>query len=113
MFERAVAVDIADWRKQIDDLDIRLVELLNRRAEAAREIGKLKRNTSMPIYEPDRENTIFENVRKANRGPLPDSELRQVYERIIDVMRNIQKQEIVAEDQATDRRTEFDLELND
>jgi chorismate mutase len=106
-------MDIADWRKQIDELDIRLVELLNRRAQAAQEIGKLKRNTSMPIYEPNRERIIFENVCKANRGPLPDSELRHVYERIIDVMRNIQKREMVGESGQPEARTEFDLELND
>lgn len=91
-------MDIAGWRRQIDDLDRRLVELLNERAKAAHEIGKLKRNTNMPIYEPDRERVIFENVCRANRGPLPDSELRQVYERIIDVMRNIQKNEIQPEE---------------
>jgi chorismate mutase len=106
-------MDIADWRKQIDELDVRLVELINRRAQAAQEIGKLKRNTSMPIYEPNRERIIFENVCKANRGPLPDSELRHVYERIIDVMRNIQKREMVADSGATEAGTEFDLELND
>ena len=106
-------MDIADWRKQIDELDVRLVELINRRAQAAQEIGKLKRNTSMPIYEPNRERIIFENVCKANRGPLPDSELRHVYERIIDVMRNIQKREMVADSGEREARTEFDLELND
>ena len=94
-------MDIADWRKKIDELDCRLVELLNQRASAAQEIGKLKRNTSMPIYEPDREKIIFENVRKANRGPLPDSELRGVYERIIDVMRNLQKNEIAPASKAS------------
>ena len=103
-------MDIADWRKKIDELDTRLVELLNRRAEAAREIGRLKRNTNMPIYEPDRERIIFENVRKANHGPLPDGDLRQVYERIIDVMRNIQKQEIVPTEQPAALGTEFDLD---
>jgi chorismate mutase len=106
-------MDIADWRHKIDELDRRLVELLNERAQAAHEIGKLKRNTSMPIYEPLREKTIFENVQRANRGPLPESELRQVYERIIDVMRNIQKNEIKPNMQATDGRTEFDREVND
>ena len=106
-------MDIADWRKQIDDLDRRLVELLNERAKAAREIGKLKRNTNMPVYEPDREKVIFENVRKANRGPLPDGELRQVYERIIDVMRNLQRTEIRAESPGRDGNTEFDSKLND
>src|SRR5258708_38195242 len=93
-------MDIADWRKKIDELDRRLVELLNERASAAQEIGKLKRNTSLPIYEPVREKTIFENVRKANRGPLPDLELQHVYERIIDVMRNIQKIEAGAKKEA-------------
>ena len=106
-------MDIAGWRKKIDELDRRLVEILNERALAAQEIGKLKRNTNMPIYEPEREKIIFENVGKANRGPLPESELRKVYERIIDVMRNIQKVEIVPEQKAPEGKTEFDVEVND
>lgn len=106
-------MDIAEWRKQIDELDRQLVQLLNARAKAAQEIGKLKRNTAMPIYEPVREKTIFENVCQANRGPLPDSELRQVFERIIDVMRNIQKNEIAPNMEAGDKHTEFDVEVND
>jgi chorismate mutase len=89
-------MDIVDWRQKIDELDRRMVDLLNERAHAAREIGKLKRNTSMPIYEPHREKMIFENVRKANHGPLPDQDIHHVYERVIEVMRNIQKHEIVA-----------------
>lgn len=106
-------MDIAEWRKKIDELDRQIVELINARAKAAQEIGKLKRNTAMPIYEPVREKTIFENVCRANRGPLPDSELRQVYERIIDVMRNIQKNEIAPNMEAGDKHTEFDVEVND
>ena len=106
-------MEISDWRNKIDELDRRLVELLNERAQAAHEIGKLKRNTSMPIYEPEREKRIFENVLRANRGPLPDGELRTVYERIIDVMRNIQKNEIAPTIEAGDRHTEYDVEVND
>jgi len=107
-------MDIADWRKKIDELDRQLVRLLNERAQAAQEIGKLKRNTAMPIYEPDREKTIFENVRRQNQGPLPDSDLRQVYERIIDVMRKIQKTEIVPDGEPQGAaQTEFDVEVNE
>ena len=105
-------MDIADWRKKIDELDLHLVDLLNERAKAAQEIGRLKRNTSLPIYEPAREKLIFENVKKANKGPLPDNELRHVYERIIDVMRNIQKIEIQPNVANADS-TEFDIEVND
>ena len=61
-------MDIADWRKKIDDLDRKLVELLNERAQCAHEIGKLKRNSAMPIYEPDREKVIYETLRARTKG---------------------------------------------
>jgi chorismate mutase-like protein len=107
-------MDIADWRKKIDELDLKLVELINQRAEAAKEIGRLKNNTNLPIYEPEREKRIFENVKKANRGPLPDSEVQHVFERIIDVMRKLQQQEIHRKASApSSSETEFDLEVNE
>ena len=90
-------MDIADWRKKIDELDRRLVELLSERARAAVEIGRLKRNTNLPVYEPDRERVVFENVQQINPGPLPGRDLVRIYERIMDVMRNIQKEGIGAE----------------
>jgi len=45
-------MDISDWRKKVDELDRKLAALLNERATAAIEIGRLKRNTKLPIYEP-------------------------------------------------------------
>ena len=106
-------MDIEDWRKKIDDLDRKLVALLSERARAAVEIGKLKRDTSMPIYEPDRERVVFDNVQHANPGPLPGRDLVSIYERIIDVMRNIQKEEIVSAPETVETETEFDSEVND
>lgn len=106
-------MDIAEWRRKIDELDRKMVELLNQRAQAAQEIGRLKRNTNMPIYEPEREKKIFESVRAANQGPLPDSELRHIFERIIDVMRNLQKDEMKPKVKAGAGETEFDIEVND
>jgi chorismate mutase len=89
-------MEIEDWRRKIDELDRQIVALISERAEAAQAIGRLKRSTSMPIYEPNRERVIFENVRAANRGPLPDIELTHIYERIIDVMRALQSQELAS-----------------
>jgi len=106
-------MDIADWRKKIDEMDRKLVELLNERAKAAQEIGRLKRNTNMPIYEPQREKLIFENVAKMNQGPLRDLDLRQVFERIIDIMRNLQKDEMKVETKKAGGGTEFDVEVNE
>jgi chorismate mutase len=89
-------MDIGDWREKIDELDRQIVALISERAKAAQEIGKLKRSTSLPVYEPNRERVIFENVRAANKGPLPDIELTHIYERIIDVMRALQKDELAS-----------------
>jgi len=107
-------MDIADWRRKIDEIDRKLVELLNQRAQAAQEIGRLKRNTKMPIYEPDRERAVFDNVRQVSKGPLPALDLTQIYERIMDVMRKIQKEEIVPSGKsATATDTELDSDVND
>jgi chorismate mutase len=103
-------MDIADWRKRIDELDHKLVELLNQRARCAVEIGRLKRNTNLPVYEPDREKVILENVCRVNGGPLADADLKRVYERIIDVMRAIQKLDLQPQ---AGKGTEFDVEVND
>ena len=97
-------MEIADWRNKIDEMDRRLVELLNQRAQAAQEIGKLKRHTGMPIYEPQREKTIFDNVQSHNHGPLPAAQLRLVFERIIDVMRALQGHEMEDKPAPGDKR---------
>ena len=107
-------MDISEWRKQIDALDRKLVELLSQRAQAAHEIGRLKRDAGMAIYEPDRERAVFDNVRGVNPGPLPDRDLIRIYERIMDIMRQIQQEEIAlrnAHDGASD--TELDTDVND
>ena len=88
-----MGMDIADWRDKIDDLDRKLVELLSERARCAIEIGKLKRNSAMPVYEPDREKIIYANIARLNQGPMSEVQLRQVYERMIDVMRQVQHEE--------------------
>lgn len=108
-------MDIADWRKKIDELDGKLVQLLSERAQAAHEIGRLKKTASMPIYEPDRERTVFEHVQKINPGPLADRDLLRIYERVMDVMRQIQKEEIAPDMQVEGARgdTELDNEVND
>jgi chorismate mutase-like protein len=90
-------VNIEDWRKKIDELDRQIVALISERARAAQAIGVLKQTDALPIYEPNREKVIFQNVRSANHGPLPDIELTHIYERIIDVMRAMQRNELASQ----------------
>ncbi len=96
---------LEELRNRIDVLDRQLVELLNERARAALLIGHLKAATSLPVYEPAREKVIYQNVRANNKGPLPDIELTHIYERIIDVMRALQRNELASERHAQAQRS--------
>lgn len=87
-------MEIADWREKIDAMDEQIVELINRRAEAAKAIGDIKRQAQLPVYEPQREKDVFEHVKRVNPGPLADAELIHVFERIIDVMRTLQRRDL-------------------
>jgi chorismate mutase len=87
-------MEIAEWRQQIDEMDEQIVQLISKRAEAAKAIGDIKRKTTLPVYEPQREKDVFEHVKRINPGPLADAEILHVYERIIDVMRTLQRRDL-------------------
>ena len=80
-----------EYRVLIDDVDRRIVALLNERTQVVEEIGRVKRGSDMPIYEPKREDQVYENVLGHNRGPLPHDAVKRMFERIIDEMRTVQK----------------------
>lgn len=86
---------LAECRRKIDVLDMRLLELLNERTRVVEEIGRIKRHLSLPIYEPRREEEVFHNITTNNSGPLTAEAVKRVFERIIDEMRNIQKDEML------------------
>ncbi len=108
-------MDISDWRKQIDEIDDKLAELVNERAKAAQQIGLLKQQARSAIHEPLREKEIYERLRRQNRGPLPDRDLLGVFERIIDVMRKLQREQAQSRSQPAMRAsgTEFEAETNE
>ncbi len=84
--------EIEKWRRKIDKIDIKIVRLLNRRARYADEIGKLKQELNLPIYSPEREKQVIENVTKHNFGPLSDMAIKRLYERIIDESRRLERE---------------------
>ena len=86
-------MDISDWRREIDKIDEQLVALINKRAAAAKAIGELKRASNLPVYGPGREQAVFEHIKAVNPGPLADTQILDVYERIIDVMRTLQRRD--------------------
>lgn len=87
---------LAGHRLRIDDLDLQILKLLNQRTAVVLEIGEIKRALNLPIYEPRREDDVFRNVTGNNAGPLSPEAVRRVFERIIDEMRTVQRDRMVA-----------------
>lgn len=84
-------MDIEDWRKEIDMIDEQLIQLLNRRARCAIELGHIKRRAGLAIYSPAREVEVIAHVLELNSGPLDREAVRRLFERIIDESRRIER----------------------
>ena len=78
---------IAALRRQIDEVDSRILELLNRRAEIVIEVGKAKAAQQVDFHVPQREEQIHARLAAANRGPFPTAALRPVYREILSACR--------------------------
>jgi chorismate mutase-like protein len=82
---------LSGCRERIDEVDLRILDLLNQRTKIVEEIGRIKRDLDLPIYEPKREDQVFHNVIVNNAGPLPPEAVKRIFERIIDEMRTVQR----------------------
>jgi chorismate mutase / prephenate dehydratase len=76
-------MNLETYRKQIDELDAKLVALLNERTRAAMEIGRLKQETDAEIYVPAREKAVLDRVTALNEGPLEDASVTAIYREIM------------------------------
>jgi chorismate mutase len=89
--DAAAREQIDALRRRIDELDARLVQLLNDRAGCALEIGRIKQALGMEIYQPDREREVLRHVRDLNGGPLDAHAIVRLFERIIDEARRLER----------------------
>lgn len=91
MTQDEARLKLEEFRVLIDEVDRRIVALLNERTSVVEDIGRVKREAHLPIYEPKREDQVFANITESNRGPISQDAVRRIFERIIDEMRTIQK----------------------
>ena len=80
---------IGEIRGRIDAIDCQLVKLLNERAQCSLDIRALKPEAKQGLYDPKREEEIFTNVAKCNEGPLYADDLREIYEAILHVAKEM------------------------
>jgi len=86
-----------EYRVLIDEVDRRIVDLINERTRIVENIGRVKRHADLPVYEPKREEKVFANIAGHNRGPITPEAVKRIFERIIDEMRGIQRVRMISD----------------
>jgi chorismate mutase len=81
--------EIEELRARVDAIDCRIVALLNERGDIALKIRELKPKMNWGLYDPKREEEIFANLANCNEGPLYADNLREIYEAILHVMKEL------------------------
>ena len=83
-------MNLDDWRSRINDLDNRILQLLNQRAEAALQIGDLKRRQDAPSYAPEREAEILRRLTEASAGPLKGEAISAIWREVLSACRALE-----------------------
>lgn len=77
-------------RKKIDEIDAKILKLLDLRAQTAIQIGQAKQRGKKQTYAPDREQKILNQILRANKGIFPNQALRNVYREVLSACRSLQ-----------------------
>jgi len=89
-------MSLPEWRKEIDSIDEQVVQMLNRRAQLAQQIGHAKSHTRSHYFTPEREHTVFQKLMAVNNGPLDSAAIRSIYKEVISACRALEKPLTVA-----------------
>ncbi len=76
-------INLGRLRRKIDDLDKKIIRLLNNRAKISLNISRLKQKSGRSVYSPDREREVLRKIALANKGPLNRSALESIYREIM------------------------------
>ncbi|MEO6334298.1 MAG: chorismate mutase [Pyrinomonadaceae bacterium] len=81
---------LEECRRQIDELDAAIVDMLNRRSTLSKKIGRLKLQAGLPIIDPAREEIVLRRILNKNSGSVEDQSLARLYREILNESRRIQ-----------------------
>lgn len=84
-------MELADWRGRIDELNLKLLEILSDRARCALAIAELKKKKMLPVLDATRERQVLDAVISRNPGPLSNDAVRRIFECIMAEHRGLEE----------------------
>src|SRR6201998_4840624 len=89
-------LSLEEIRNHIDKIDTELLRLLNERADLVQEVGTIKKNAGLPIYAPEREESLLQGLIQKNKGRLPAEAIRAIYREIMSASLALEKDLTIA-----------------
>lgn len=83
-------VRLFQLRKRIDQIDLKLLQLLNRRANLVLQIGQLKKKRGLAVFDGKREKDLLKHLAQGNPGPLSSRAIGQIFAQVLKHSRKIQ-----------------------
>ncbi len=84
--------ELEKLRSNVDEINIKLLELINERAEIIEQIGELKTKQGMPRFDPVREREMFDKIINKNKGPFDDQVIRHLFKQIFQASLELQEE---------------------
>lgn len=101
--------DLQGLRAQIDDINLQILDLLNRRARLASEIGKIQQQLGTSFYDPEREAQMLNDLQQANNGPFSNETIKALFREIFRASMALEekeaRQKLRVQRQRSDERT--------
>ena len=85
-------MNLRELRDRIDEIDAKILELVNKRAELVLEVGKIKLREKKKYYVPEREEEIYQRLLKENKGPLSNKLIKDIYQQIMSASLSLQQE---------------------
>jgi chorismate mutase len=70
---------IRNYREQISDNDLKILEALNKRIRLVKSLKDYKEAQGLSFYDAAQEDWVITYLCRANRGPLSNEGLREIY----------------------------------
>ncbi|MGN7469709.1 bifunctional 3-deoxy-7-phosphoheptulonate synthase/chorismate mutase [Brevibacillus sp. SAFN-007a] len=84
---------IETMRKQIDEINLQILELINKRATLVQELGKEKEKLGSSRFDPERERQMLNLIVENNKGPFNDNTVRHLFKQIFQVSLDLQNED--------------------
>ncbi|MFP4322628.1 MAG: chorismate mutase, partial [Anaerolineales bacterium] len=104
---------IFELRQEIDDINLQILSLLNRRATIASEIGQVQQQLGTRFYDPEREAEMLQALEHANQGPFSNDTIKALFKEIFRATLSLEEREaraqILVQRKHPDERTVIEL----